>query len=363
MRVLVVETYYDAFLRSYYDQHPAILERPYAEQLAHLLGIRFGCGDAHAAGLRRAGGEAEVIIANANPLQRAWAAQHDVVLGEAGRRWHPEILAAQVRRYAPDVLFVQELSCAGDEVMAELKPHARLIVGQLGCSWPAKRTFAHHDLMISPWKPIVEHFRAQGRPSEFLRLGFDAEALRFVGEPDVRHPVTFVGGLSEVHRERVRLLEYLCRETEVRIFGYGRETLPPESAVSRNHHGPVWGVEMYRTLAASAITLNGHGAIEVGGKTVNTLASNSRLFEATGVGTFLLTDAKDDLHEAFAPGAEMETYATAEECLDKIRRYLGDASGRQAVAEAGRRRTWAEHTYVHRMASFAEMCRARLSAL
>ncbi len=50
---------------------------------------------------------------------------------------------------------------------------------------------------------------------------------------------------------------------------------------------------MYQVLRRSRITLNSH--IDLAGRE----AGNMRLFEATGVGAFLLTDFKDNLHTLF----------------------------------------------------------------
>ena len=60
---------------------------------------------------------------------------------------------------------------------------------------------------------------------------------------------------------------------------------------------------MYRVLARSKIALNRH--IDV----AEDHANNMRLYEATGVGTFLITDAKRNLSELFEPGEEVVTYA------------------------------------------------------
>ena len=76
-----------------------------------------------------------------------------------------------------------------------------------------------------------------------------------------------------------------------------------------------------------------------------------RLFEATGVGAFLLTDFKDNLHTLFAPGSRGRGLA-----LDRrlprsaSTHYLGDDDGRAAIARAGQARTMAQHTYRHRAA-------------
>ena len=41
-----------------------------------------------------------------------------------------------------------------------------------------------------------------------------------------------------------------------------------------------------------------------------------RLYEATGVGTLLVTDYKDNLHEMFIPGKEVVVYRDADEAVE-----------------------------------------------
>jgi spore maturation protein CgeB len=112
---------------------------------------------------------------------------------------------------------------------------------------------------------------------------------------------------------------------------------------------------MYQALRRSKITLNSH--IDMAGRE----AGNMRLFEATGVGTFLLTDFKDNLHTLFAPDREVAIWRSVGDCLAAIDRALGDAESRAAIALAGQARTMAQHTYRHRAAeilSFVEQIQA-----
>jgi spore maturation protein CgeB len=86
-----------------------------------------------------------------------------------------------------------------------------------------------------------------------------------------------------------------------------------------------------------------------------------RLFEATGVGTFLLTDFKDNLHTLFAPDREVAVWRSVDDCLASIDRALSDAESRAAITTAGQARTMAQHTYRHRAAEilgFVEKLRA-----
>ena len=85
-----------------------------------------------------------------------------------------------------------------------------------------------------------------------------------------------------------------------------------------------------------------------------------RLYEATGVGTFLLTDAKRNLGELFEPGVEVETYGDADELVEKARYYLDHEEVRAAIAEAGQRRTLRDHTYARRMEELVALLTSRL---
>src|ERR1700749_1362737 len=101
---------------------------------------------------------------------------------------------------------------------------------------------------------------------------------------------------------------------------------------------------MYQALRRSKITLNSH--IDMAGRE----AGNMRLFEATGIGAFLLTDFKDNLHSLFAPEREVAAWRSIDECLAAIDRYLADEGARIVAAKAGQARTMAQHTYRHRAA-------------
>src|SRR5260370_735223 len=90
-------------------------------------------------------------------------------------------------------------------------------------------------------------------------------------------------------------------------------------------------------------------------------AGNMRLFEATGVGAFLLTDFKDNLDTLFAPDGEVAVWRSIDDCLAGIDRYLGDQAARTAIASAGQEKTMAQHTYRHRateILAFANEVRA-----
>lgn len=73
-----------------------------------------------------------------------------------------------------------------------------------------------------------------------------------------------------------------------------------------------------------------------------------RNFEVPGCGAFLLSGKADNLEEYYRVGNEIDCFTTTDELIEKIRFYLANESERAQVADAGYRRTLAEHTYEKR---------------
>jgi spore maturation protein CgeB len=146
------------------------------------------------------------------------------------------------------------------------------------------------------------------------------------------------------------MLEHLCTKVpQFEVWGEGFDEFPENSPVRQHYRGKAWGIDMYQVLHNSNITVNQHAEV------AKTYASNKRLFEATGVGTMLVTDWKLNLHEMFEPGKEVVVYRTPEECAKVIDYYLGHEEERRAIAHAGQHRTLRDHTYEQRAQDLAEI--------
>jgi hypothetical protein len=168
--------------------------------------------------------------------------------------------------------------------------------------------------------------------------------LERLGKPnDKSIPVSFVGGLSRIHEERVNLLEQLCRHVDLQIWGTAIQDVPTHLHLRRWYKGQAWGYDMYRILQRSKITLNHHG------RWAGPYANNCRLYEATGVGTLLITDWKVNLPNLFEPGKEVVVYRTTEECAELVKYYLEHEKERESITQAGQQRTLNEYTYYQRM--------------
>ncbi|HNQ24414.1 MAG TPA: glycosyltransferase [Phycisphaerae bacterium] len=354
-RILLVSTYHPEYLTQCYAHHAGWAGLDFEAQVTHLLGSGFALGDAYPVFLRAAGWDAREVIVNADVAQSQWAVEHGLALSGNVHDQRRQVLSAQLEHYRPEVLYVFEWSPLGDAFLVEMKSHVRLVVGQISSPLRPDRTYAAYDLMISSWPPIVEYFRHEGRAAEHLKSAFDDRVLAKLSPAEPLHDVTFVGGFAPSHPDRIPWLERLLEQVKVDIFGYGLERVPEGSPIRRHHRGAVWGLGMYEVLQRSRLTLNLHARIDVRGRVDTTVAAAMRLFEATGVGTCLLTDAKANLHEMFEPGREVLTFRSDGECIDLIRHYLVHPEQRGAVAAAGQARTRRDHTYAVRMRELSDI--------
>jgi spore maturation protein CgeB len=350
MRVLIVDTCYSAFLEAHYRGRPGLAERPYAEQWQALMDTCFGTSDAYSFELGRLGHDAHEVIVDCEPLQAAWAREHG--LADSA----PEtILLRQVDDFSPNVVYLQNLHVLSDEAMRALRDRGALVVGQIASEAPADDRLRMFDLILTSFPHFVERFRELGVQSEYFRIGFDERVLARVGKVEKEHEVVFAGALNRIrHRRGNSTLAHAAKSLPLEFWGYDLRGWPPWSTIRRRYNGEAWGLDMYRLLASSRIVLNRHIA------EAREYANNMRLYEATGVGSLLVTDAKSNLHELFEPDVEVVTYASADELVEKARHLLANDDELRRISAAGQARTLREHTYATRMRELLPILEGRL---
>lgn len=358
MRILVLNTDYPVFTEWLYRVHPGLETKPYEEQQRARMDSLFGVADFYSKNLQNLGHESWTISADNEYLQRAWASEHGVPLPpkfawkltrrkriipwlvrEPDMSWFYDVLAAQIRFYQPDVLLNLALVHIDAEFLSRMRGSAKLLVGQVASPFTMRKDFHNYDLILSSLPGFVEKFRAAGIAAELHRLAFESSILEKFGDVKQTTPVSFIGSLSNAFQERIRWLEYVCSHVPVRVWSARIENLAIDSPIRAAYAGTVWGIEMYKVIQGSKITLNHH--IDVAGRHAN----NLRLFEATGAGSLLITDWKENLNQLFEPAREVVLYRSAEECVEKIEYYLKNDKERETVALAGQKRTLRDHTY------------------
>jgi spore maturation protein CgeB len=388
MRILVLNADYKSFLKQHYRANPYLRTAPYVEQMRARNDSLFAMADFYSRNFRARGHEAEEIHVNNVWMQSAWAREHGIgfeapledereeiptLRNRVGRLLGPlkpmvralfpprpgfhhepiaDVLRAQIAAFQPDVILNQEMDYVRPIFFRGILPEGCLLAGQIGAELPREEDYRDYDLVITCVPAFVDWFRARGINAHLNLLAFEASVLDSMGLPRPQDiPISFVGSLMAVHKQRIEMLEYVARMVPLAVWGNGIELLPPSSPLRAAHRGVAWGREMYDILRRSRISLNMHGFVTG----VKDTAANMRLYEATGMGSLLLTDAKSNLGSMFDVGGEVAAYTSPDDCVAKIRHYLAHEEERAASAAAGQRRTLTDHNYFVRTGEILDL--------
>jgi len=356
MRILIVDTFYGPYLERLYAGG-SLAQQTWAQQhKAHFAG-GFGTGDAYSHGLGLLGVDAIEIVANSPLLQQAWAREHQPALLQLapGVQQLLAILEAQIRWWKPTVLYVQDINWLPAAFLQHVKPLVELVVGQNACPLAPGLDLSPYNLLLTSLPHYVGRFRKQGVPAAYFPIGFDERLLqRHRTDWPRPHALTFVGGLGGYHSQGTQMLEAIARELPLQVWGYGGQQLPADSTLRQRWRGEAWADDMYGLLASSQITLNRHIDIAEG------YANNMRLYEATGMGACLLTDAKANLPCLFEPDQEVVTYSSPAEAVSKLKQLIAQPEAAAAIAARGQARTLKHHTYSQRMAELVALLQRHL---
>lgn len=399
MRLLKLGIYHPTYLKQFYAERPGLAAQSYKVQHTTLINDRFGSSDFWTNALSHLGYETFEAIANIEPLQKSWAHEHGISYDASG--WLFDITRAQVKAFRPDVLLVADYSTFNADFLRQLRQHCpsiRLLLGWCGAPYRDPSVFVEWDIVLSCVPELVRHFRHNGHRCYHLNHAFEPRILNQLDA--TARPTTdfvFLGSIvkkNQFHQEREKILRDLIGQTDLQIwsdiqpssapqprsafvrqwaydavhtarqFGIPQSLLAATPVVSkvaqwenrpeissavdkrltRRAHSPLFGLAMFQQLHDSKVALNTHIDISP------VSASNMRLFEATGVGTCLLTDWKANMRELFEPDREVLTYRDTRECVEKVRYILAHNDERRAIAAAGQRRVLREHTFAQRAA-------------
>lgn len=365
-------------LRFLYTSQPHLRQASYEEHRAALLFESFGgTSDAYEINLSQLGQEATTVAPNATLLQARWAIenglkgagqqlmtfQRDIMRDGIGKklkvftalqemRLLNRIFLAQVEKYRPDVLVIALRSSLPAEIVRTARKYARCVIGTLDTPFPDhSELFNAYDAILTPFPHYVDFFNTCGLRSEYMPLAFEPTFLqrcaqRFGEAPQRDHNAVFVGSVSPSHQERMRWLEALA-ETKQVSFWVSLDNIDPAAippAIHQASHRPVYGLAMYDLLRRAKIALNAHPEIS------GPYAAVFRIFEITGAGALLMTDARRNQPPLFEPDQEIVTYSNANECVEKLLYYLEHEQERAAIARRGQERTYNEHLFLHRSA-------------
>lgn len=404
--------YAPVFDRMYADD-PELKHRPSDVQAQTFFDQFLVYSDSFSRGMQSLGNESSELLCNAEHIQKAWANENGVSYSEDG--WIREIMLAQIEKLRPDVIYIQGISRDPTGFLPEggfraEHPFVKSVVAYSGVPHDVTR-FDGVDEVICGVPQLVSYYADHGFLSHLVHHGFDDAVLaRLDGAyhseniDENIYDFCFTGlsgvGFRDGHRARywdlVRLilnsnleswiydrLEYLSEETRMpaeavrqlsaalrnglgdvnaadivqmlkeiftQQFGNDDPKAPLTELFPDRCRDPIFGLDMFRLLKRAKVVFNRHtDALE------GQFFGNIRIFEATGVGSCLLTDFSSSGESLFEPDHEIVTYASIDECIEKVRYLLDHESEREAIAKAGQERTLKSHTTHHRCEQIHEI--------
>jgi hypothetical protein len=275
-------------------------------------------------------------------LQKLWAREH----GLPATASLEDILKAQIEHHHADVVYNMDTTGWKSEFIRSLPGCVKHVI-----AWHASPlgdiVFSDYDLVVCNFPSILKAMQEQGCRTAYFFPAYDPVFDPYAERQDRPVDVLFVGGYSQLHRQRAAVLEAvsniagrynivfhldrsrLCQLAESPL-GYAlplaRHRRP--QPIRTIAEAPIFGRDYYEALSTAKIVLN--GAIDMAGAD----RGNMRCFEALGANALLLSD-EGNYPEGMTDGETIAIYRSADDAVEQIKAFLQAPERRRDVARRG----------------------------
>ena len=358
-KLLEITSIYEKYIEYFYAKYPSAKDYEYDSQFNFIMEDCFAeCNFLHRE-LAKLGVDSRLVYYNNEYLQRKW----DDSLKGADLF---TILLEQIKDFDPDVIFISDLGFTCEQIKI-IKNTARNDCKILAwhfttISDTVLKKFSLLDEVYTGNKYILNQIKKYYGNVRLLYHAFDESILNKIKDIQTDNSLSFLGSVMiGYHTNRLELFNAL-RKNKIPVSFYGDvystlftkrnllktiihfdlkqvELFKTEIQLKSNASPGLFGIDYYRALKRHLVALNLHTPI------AGTGAGNMRMFEATGVGSCLLTDYKDENIDLFEPDKEIIVYKSFDEMCDKAKWLLNNPAKAKEIANAGQKRTLKTHSY------------------
>jgi spore maturation protein CgeB len=219
------------------------------------------------------------------------------------------------------------------------------------------------DYFFTMSEGLVEEFRKFNPNVYWLSQGFEPGFFEINSiTPEDKNlyssDVAFVGNLGSEERyldRRNCLQEIVKMDLQFKWWG---PRLPRKISsiplllgkIGRTYGGKfVWGEDYAKVAQLSKIFIAFDSSPD------QRKSMSARMYTAVGCGAFYMCQYIDGIEDVLIPGKEIVTFRTGDEMRELIHYYLNHEEERRAIANAGMRRVWKDHTYDKRIKEMFSM--------
>jgi spore maturation protein CgeB len=358
-KILIIDTYYPEMLNSLSTSLKNDLKLRDNELIADSF---FGTGLSYTHYLKELGHETTLLIANYSYLlnsrdKMTWknfpwrfgSIISRLPLKPTAIKYSPihKQIYDTALKMRPDAILTHDINFIPPWMSITLKSMGIKLIGEIASPLPPLRFFRNFDLILTSLPNIQKELFNQGINVKLFPLGFDPRILNKLEKARRDIDVSFVGSFSKSHTSTFELLKTVVDFVpRLQIYGPKGNSSKIIREFGSNYCGEAWGLDMFKIFGRSKVTLNRHSSI------ANGYSNNMRMFEATGMGSLLMTEGSSNISDYFEVGKEVLTYDTAINAGEKISVLLKNVDKISEIAGAGQLRTLKDHSYQNRATAF-----------
>jgi spore maturation protein CgeB len=373
-----------------YAGAPEMMSASFDNQFRWYCGDFFGPADTWQTYLPNDGLDARDLICGVGPMDKAWWAEF------GSGPMSNSIIPVQIKHYKPELLFlegIESFTNAEIDAFRDVLPLGTPVAGLTGTDIRTNPSLRAVDIVFTCMKELASEIKSEGGAAYFLPHSFDPRILaQFPNQRVIVEPINFIGNLvsgNHMHDERRKTVEAVAAGCSLSVYSnlernlgralgryamasgayalaksiatagvpvrripgrHLRKAATWDAAPALGYHWKlarkarkgVYGLGQYELLRGARTTINIHAGL------AKNYAANMRLFEATGIGTCLMTDASRDIADFFEPDFEAVTFSSVAEAVEKARFIVDHPDEADKIAAKGHQRTLRDHTFAAR---------------
>ena len=382
MKILILNTVYEPYLNNFYKKNSNVNNILFKDHKEQMLNDFLTWPTVLANYMNNKGYNVEVIIDNAEILQKTWANENNLKIIN-GLKWRETIVLGQIKKYKPDLLLILNPEVRHYVYINDAKSDYKKLAFFLGHDISNKKLIKQADILFTSSKEYVYNEFPEIENLYQIGVFFPSKVLNKIAHTKKIYDIVFVGNITHQHKRRAEILAYLVKnDVDLKIFSSlakidfiskvrhiissiirrkgirkilttVRDLIVPSdfsrniSVLSKVCLSPIYGIDYYKCLSSAKINLNIH--IDMTTK----FSGNNRMYDVTGVGSCLITDKKITNNNLFEINKEIIEFNSKEDLLKILEGAKSDNYSKvEEIAKRGQEKTLSNYS---ESATFAKL--------